>query len=79
MVKPVVGLDTKDTEGGVQLSVAVGAVHVANAVVPVVVNEILAGQAVITGGIISVLHGSNNETVTLKLHLAVLFLASVAV
>ena len=61
------------------MSVAVGAVQDAIAVVPVATKGILAGQAVKTGGIISVAHGSVNVTMTLKLHLAVLFLASEAV
>ena len=78
-VKPTVGLVVNVTEGGVQLSVAVGAVQLAVAVVPVVVKLILAEQAVKTGGIISVAQGSINVTMTLKLHVAVLFLASVAV
>ena len=78
-VKPTVGLVAKVMEGVVQLSVAVGAVQDAIAVVPVVVKLIFEGQAVKTGGIISVAHGSINVTVTVKLHVAVLFLASVAV
>ena len=78
-VKLTVGLVVKDTIGIVQLSVPVGAVQLANAVVPFVVKLIFEGQAVKTGGIISVAHGSINVTVTVKLHVAVLFLASVAV
>ena len=67
------------TEGGVQLSVAVGAVQLTNAVVPVVAKGVLAGHTVKTGGVISVKQGSIYVTLTLKLHVAVLFLASVAV
>jgi hypothetical protein len=75
-VKPVVGLVAKDTEGVLQLSVAVGAVQVATAVVPVVVKLRLAGQAVKTGGVASVAH--RLVIITVKLHVALLFLASIA-
>jgi hypothetical protein len=61
----------------VQLSVAVGAVHVAVAVVPVVVKEIFTGQALNTGAVVSDRHGL--VTVTVKRHVTLLFLASVAV
>jgi hypothetical protein len=61
----------------VQLSVAVGAVQVAVAVVPVVVKDIFAGQALNTGAVVSDKHGL--VTVTVKRHVALLFLASVAV
>ena len=76
-VKPTVGLVTKETIGIEQLSVAVGAVHDAIAVVPVVAKLIFVGHAVKTGFIISVAQPS--VTITVKLHVAVLFLASVAV
>jgi hypothetical protein len=50
-VKPAVGaLVTEGVIFVVQLSVIVGTVHVATAVVPVVVKLILAGQFVIVGG-----------------------------
>ena len=52
-VKPVVGLVVKITEGVVQLSVAVGAVHDAMVVVVAVVKFILAGQEVNKGGTMS--------------------------
>jgi hypothetical protein len=78
-VKPVVGIVVKDTEGTVQLSVAVGAVQFATAVVPVVVKFIFAGQAVMTGGVISFVQGFVLVTTTLKRHVAVFALASVAV
>ena len=51
------GLEVKDTEGVEQLSVAVGAVHDAIAVVVAVVKFILAGQAESTGGVASVIQG----------------------
>ena len=77
LVRLTVGLVAKITEGVPQLSVAVGAVHEATAFVPVVVKLIFAGQAVKTGFRMSVAQPS--LTMTLKLHVAVLFLASVAV
>ena len=79
LVKPVVGLVVKLTEGVVQLSVAVGAVHEAIAVVVAVVKFIFVGHAVNTGGTLSVAQLLDWVTVTVKLHVAVLFLASVAV
>jgi hypothetical protein len=79
LVKPAVALVTKDTEGVVQLSVAVGGIQVAMAVVPAVVKAIFAGQADNTGGVTSVVHGLVCVTTTLNLHVAVLFFASVAV
>ena len=57
-MSPVIGLVAKETIGIEQLSVAVGAVHVATAVVPDVVRLIFVGHAVKTGLIISVAHGS---------------------
>jgi hypothetical protein len=66
-----------DTEGVLQLSVAVGAVHVATETVSVIVLEIFAGQLVKTGFIVSVEHGF--VTVTVKEQVALLFLSSVAV
>ena len=69
----------KDTEGVEQLSVAVGAVHVAAAEVVVVVKFILAGQAVRTGGILSVVQALDCVTIILKAQIVLLFLASVAV
>lgn len=78
-VKPTVGIVVNVTEGVPQASVAVGAVHEATAVVPVVVKFILAGQAVITGGVISFVQGFVFVTTTLKRHVAVLFFVSVAV
>jgi hypothetical protein len=65
------------TEGVPQLSVAVGAVHVTMADVSDIVLEILAGQAVKTGFIVSLAHGF--MIVTVKEQVALLFLASVAV
>ena len=64
-----------------QLSVAVGAVHVAVAVVApaAAVFTILAGQAVSTGLVRSFVHGSAVLTVTVNAHVAVLLLASLAV
>ena len=79
LVSPVVGLVAKLTVGVEQLSVAVGTVHVATAVVPVVVLLIFVGQAVKIGLIISVEHVSKKVIETVKLHVAVLFLASIAV
>jgi hypothetical protein len=65
------------TEGVPQLSVAVGGVQVAIADVSVVVKDTLVGQADKTGFVVSVAHGF--ITVTVKVHVAVLLLASVAV
>ena len=56
-VKPVVALVVKITEGVEQLSVAVGAVQDAIAVVVAVVKFMLAGQAESTGGVTSVVQG----------------------
>jgi hypothetical protein len=63
----------------VQLSVAVGAVQVAVVVVlvPTVLTVILAGQGVKEGGVTSVAQALT--TVTEKVQVAVLFLASAAV
>ena len=79
LVSPAVGLVTKLTEGVEQLSVAVGAVHVAVAEVVAVVKFILPGQAVKTGGILSVVQVLDWVTIMLKAQVVVLFLASVAV
>jgi hypothetical protein len=65
------------TEGVPQLSVAVGGVQVAIADVSDVVKDIFAGQADKVGFTVSVAHGF--MTVTVKVHVAVLLLASVAV
>jgi hypothetical protein len=66
------------TEGVLQLSVAVGAVHVAMTPdVSEIVLEILAGQADKTGFIVSIAHGL--MTVTVNEQVDLLFLASVAV
>ena len=62
-----------------QLSVAVGAVQVAFALVPVVVTVMFAGQDVITGGVVSVRHGSVWLTVTVNVQVELLFLPSLAV
>ena len=78
-VKLVVGLVANVTAGVEQLSVAVGAVQDATAVVPVVVKLRFEGQAVKTGGVISVVQGFVCVITILKLQVAVLFLASVAV
>ena len=78
IVKPAVGAELTDTEGVVQLSVAVGAVQVAIAQLFKVVRLIFAGQAVNTGGCASVSHGSIFTTVTVKLQVAIFPLASVA-
>ena len=67
------------TEGdAVQLSVAIGAVQAATAQVVVVVKLMLAGQADKTGACVSVEQGLL-DTVTEKLQVAELLLASVAV
>ena len=63
----------------VQLSVAVGAVQVATAVVPVVVKLMLAGQLAKTGGVTSLAQTLADVTTTLNVHVALLFLASFAV
>jgi hypothetical protein len=80
-VKPAVGaLVTEGVTLVVQLSVTVGAVHVATAVVLVVVKLIFAGQPVIMGGKTSGEHGLVEETVTVNIHgMALLFAASFAV
>ena len=79
-VNPAVGLVV--TEGVifvVQLSVIVGIVHVATAVVPVAVKEILAGQFVIVGGKTSGEQGFAADTVTVNIQgNALLFAASFA-
>jgi hypothetical protein len=59
------------------LSVAVGGVQVAIADVSAVVKDTFVGQADKTGFVVSLEHGF--MTVTVKEHVAVLFLASVAV
>jgi hypothetical protein len=64
-------------EESVQLSVAVGSVHVAIDDVVAVVFTIFAGQLAITGFVVSVKHGF--VTVTVKEQVALLFFASVAV
>jgi hypothetical protein len=79
-VKPVVGLVVKDTEGVLQLSVAVGAVQEAEAVVPVVVKLIFVGQADKTGGVTSVVQlFVISETVTVKEQVDIFPLASIAI
>jgi hypothetical protein len=60
-----------------QLSVAVGGVQVAIADVSDVVKDTLVGQVDKTGFVVSVAHGF--ITVTVKEHVALLFLTSVAV
>jgi hypothetical protein len=65
------------TEGVVQLSVTVGAVHVAVEEVVVTVFSMFAGQFAKTGFVVSVKHGF--VTVTVKEQVALLFFASVAV
>ena len=79
-----IGKDAPDakllvTEGVLQLSVAVGAVHVATAFEPAVVRLIFCGQLLITGGVASLAQGSKNVTIILKRHSETLFLASRAV
>jgi hypothetical protein len=59
------------------LSVAVGGVQVAIADVSVVVKDMLVGHADKTGFVVSVAHGF--MTVTVKEHVDLLLLASVAV
>ena len=56
-----------------QLSVAVGAIQRAIEQLSALLNEILAGQLLITGLIVSTKHGL--FTTTVKVHKAVLFLA----
>ena len=68
-----------DTEGVLQLSVAVGAVQVAMVLMVEIVKLIFCGQLLITGGVASVAQGSGRVTVMLKRHSATLFLASLAV
>ena len=68
------------TEGVLQLSVAVGIVQMTVAAASAesnVATEILLGQLVKTGFIVSIAHGL--VTVMVKEHVALLFLASVAV
>jgi phosphoglycerate dehydrogenase-like enzyme len=60
-----------------QLSVAVGGVQVAIADVSVVVKDMFVGHADKTGFVVSVAHGF--MTVTVKEHVTLLLLASVAV
>ena len=79
MGKAVPDAKLLDTEGLPQLSVAVGAVQVAMAVVPEVVRLIFVGQLLKAGAVTSVAQGSKRETVTLKRHSTTLFLASLAV
>ena len=64
---------------GAQASVAVGAVHVAAAELPEVVTEMFAGQPLIVGGVTSPAQGFVEATVTVKTHVEVLFLPSIAV
>ena len=59
------------TEGLLQLSVTVGATHVTDAELPVVLTVMFAGQFVIMGASESVKQGLTT-TVTLKLHVALL-------
>ena len=67
------------TEGVLQLSVAVGAVHVAIALVPDVVKLMFCGQLLITGATASVKHGSTYVTVTVKRHSETLLRPSAAI
>ena len=68
------------TEGEeVQLSVAVGAVQVAIALVPEVDKLMFCGQLAKIGGVISFKQGSKALTTILNWHCAVLFAASRAV
>jgi hypothetical protein len=66
-----------DTEGVLQLSVAVGGVQRAIEQLSALVKEIFAGQFLITGLTVSLKHGL--LTVTVNLHKEVLFFASFAV
>ena len=78
--KPAVGAEVTVTEGVVQLSAAVGAVHEALAQLPVVVKFMLVGQFVNVGAVASVAQGSTTTfvTVTVKTQVAMLPFASVA-
>ena len=69
------------TVAALQLSVAVGAVHVAVAQLLEVVKLMFVGQPEKTGGVASLAQGSTLpfETVTVKLHVDLLPFASVAV
>ena len=80
LVKPAVGAEVTDTEGVVQLSIAVGAVQVAFPQSVVVVMLILVGQFAKVGGFTSSSQGFVTVfvTVTVKEHVAELPLASVA-
>ena len=78
-VKPAIGAEVNNTEGVVQLSVAVGAVQEAmTQPFKVVVKLIFAGQFVKVGGVTSLSHGFVFTTVTVKLQVAIFPLASVA-
>jgi hypothetical protein len=81
VVKPILkfvpDVSVVDTEGVLQLSVAVGAVHMTITVVSEIVFDTFAGQAVKMGLMVSVAHGF--VTVTVKEQVALLFLSSVAV
>jgi hypothetical protein len=66
-----------DTEGVLQLSVAVGAAQMTITDVSEIVFEIFTGQFTKTGFTVSAKHGL--ITVTVKEHVPVLFFASVAV
>jgi hypothetical protein len=73
-------LNVPDTEGVLQLSVAVGAVHCAIAVAAVVVTVIFAGQKVKTGLTVSLEQGVMMRlTVTVNEHVLLLFFESEAV
>jgi hypothetical protein len=68
-----------NTEGVLQLSVAVGAAHCAMAHVSAVLRTIFAGQFAKTGLIVSLKHGFVFVTVTVKVQIAVLFRVSLPV
>ena len=78
LVKPTIGAEVIDTEGVEQLSAAVGAVQVAVAQSVVVDTLIFAGQFVKVGGVTSLSQGFVFTTVTVKVQVAILPLASVA-
>ena len=78
LTKPTIGAEVIDTEGVEQLSVAVGAVQLAIAQPVVVVKLIFVGQLVKEGGVTSLSHGLVFTTVTVKVQVAILPLASVA-
>jgi hypothetical protein len=81
VVKPILkfvpDVSVVDTEGVLQLSVAVGGVQVTMTTVSEIVFDTFAGQGVKMGLMVSVVHGF--VMVTVKEQVALFFLSSVAV